>query len=320
VSLLSLEFFYAIAGVILGFVAVRSLWPVADARRWGTAGFWGLLAVIYLFGAKIPPALVGWLMLAMVALAALNLVDRPVEHTTSPAERAASADQLGNRLFLPALLIPGTAIAGTLLLGKVHWRGVSLLDTKQPTLAALGLGGLLAVLTALRLTRSPARMPLREGSRLLQTIGWALILPQLLAALGGIFSKAGVGSVVAELVGGIFPTDVPAVAVAVYCVGMALFTICMGNAFAAFPVITLGIGLPLIVQKHGGDPAIMAALGMLSGYCGTLVTPMAANFNVVPVMLLEIRDQNAVIKAQAPLAAVILLANILLMNFCVFRF
>jgi uncharacterized membrane protein len=131
---------------------------------------------------------------------------------------------------------------------------------------------------------------------------------------------AGVGQVVAGLIEGVFPTDIPAVAVAVYCLGMALFTICLGNAFAAFPVITLGIGLPLIVQKHGGNPAIMGALGMLSGYCGTLVTPMAANFNIVPVMLLDIRDQNAVIKAQAPLAAVILLANILLMNFCVFRF
>jgi uncharacterized membrane protein len=29
----------------------------------------------------------------------------------------------------------------------------------------------------------------------------------------------------------------------------------------------------------------MATLGMLSGYCGTLVTPMAANFDLVPVAL-----------------------------------
>jgi len=101
---------------------------------------------------------------------------------------------------------------------------------------------------------------------------------------------------------------------------MALFTICLGNAFAAFPVMTLGIGLPLIVHQHGGNPAIMAALGMLSGYCGTLVTPMAANFNIVPVMLLELDDQNAVIKAQAPMAALILGANILLLTACGFRF
>ena len=75
----------------------------------------------------------------------------------------------------------------------------------------------------------------------------------------------------------------------------------MGNAFAAFAVIYGGIGLPT-VQMHGGNPAIMAALGMFAGYCGTLLTPMAANFNIVPAMLLEPKDKNAVIKAQVPIA------------------
>lgn len=162
--------------------------------------------------------------------------------------------------------------------------------------------------------------PVGEGSRLLQTIGWAIILPQFLAALGGIFAQAGVGAVIAEVVAHALPTQFPFVAVLAYCGGMALFTICMGNAFAAFPVITLGIGLPLIVQQHGGNPAIMAAIGMLSGYCGTLLTPMAANFNLVPAMLLELRDKNAVIKTQVPIGLSILAANIAIMYFCVFRF
>jgi uncharacterized membrane protein len=94
----------------------------------------------------------------------------------------------------------------------------------------------------------------------------------------------------------------------------------MGNAFAAFAVITGGIGLPFIVRMHGGNPAIMAAIGMLCGYCGTLLTPMAANFNIVPAMLLELSDRHAVIKAQAPIAAAIFIANVLLMWFCVYRF
>ena len=101
---------------------------------------------------------------------------------------------------------------------------------------------------------------------------------------------------------------------------MAGFTVCMGNAFAAFPVMTLGIGLPFIVNAHHGNPAIMAAIGMLCGYCGTLVTPMAANFNLVPAMLLELTDRNAVIRAQIPVALVILAANIALMALCVYRF
>jgi uncharacterized membrane protein len=101
---------------------------------------------------------------------------------------------------------------------------------------------------------------------------------------------------------------------------MALFTIVMGNAFAAFPVMTAAIGLPLIVHKFGGNPAIMGSIGMLSGFCGTLVTPMAANFNIVPAALLELRDRNAVIKAQIPTAIPLLIANTLLMYFLVFRF
>lgn len=31
---------------------------------------------------------------------------------------------------------------------------------------------------------------------------------------------------------------------------------------------------------------------MLSGFCGTLMTPMAANFNIVPAALLELSDRN----------------------------
>ena len=107
---------------------------------------------------------------------------------------------------------------------------------------------------------------------------------------------------------------------AAYTFGMAIFTMVMGNAFAAFPVMTAGIGLPLIVQRFGGDPAIMGAIGMLSGFCGTLMTPMAANFNIVPAALLELKDRNGVIRAQVPTALLLLLANTALMYVLVFRF
>src|SRR5690349_5435756 len=113
-SLFSIELFYAFAGLILGFVAVSSFCNRSDPRAWGAATFWGLMAIIYLFGKKLAPALVGWLLLTMVVLAALKRVGRPVERTTSPVERKASADRLQNKLFLPALLIPGTAVIGTL--------------------------------------------------------------------------------------------------------------------------------------------------------------------------------------------------------------
>ena len=319
-SVFSVELFYVISGLVFAAVGWRALRNPRQPRRWGSAIFWGLLAAVYLAGKWLPPAAVGYAVLAMVALAASRQVEKPAAEGTTREERAASAERLGNRLFVPTLLIPATAVVGALVLAKIHVGDVWLLDKKQATLAALGVGGLVALAAGLRITGAKATVPMGEGGRLLQAIGWALVLPQMLAALGGIFAKAGVGPVVAELVAGALPTQYPFVAVAAYCVGMALFTMCMGNAFAAFPVITLGIGLPLIVEQHHGDVAIMAAIGMLSGYCGTLMTPMAANFNIVPAMLLDLRDKNAVIKAQIPLGLTILAANIVIMYFCVYRF
>ena len=319
-KLLTPELFYFIAGIFLLLAAGRIALDRAHPKRWGSATFWGLLAVTFLAGKALPPVVIGYALLALVILAATKQVGEKSEAGPSVSERIASAARLGNRLFVPALLIPATAVLGTLILSKVHVGDVWLIDSANVTVTSVCLGAVVAVLVGLRLTRAAPITPVAEGSRLLQTIGWAIILPQFLAALGGIFAKAGVGDVVADVVARGLPTQYPFVAVLAYCLGMALFTICMGNAFAAFPVITLGIGLPFVVQLHGGNPAIMAAIGMLCGYCGTLLTPMAANFNVVPAMLLELKDKNAVIKAQVPIALTVLAANIMLMYFCVYRF
>jgi uncharacterized membrane protein len=54
---------------------------------------------------------------------------------------------------------------------------------------------------------------------------------------------------------------------------------------------------------------------MFSAYCGTLMTPMAANFNIVPAALLDLPDKNAVVKMQVPTALPLLLANIALLYF-----
>ena len=61
--------------------------------------------------------------------------------------------------------------------------------------------------------------------------------------------------------------------------------------------------------------AIVFAIGMLSGYCGTLCTPMAANFNIVPVVLLELKSDDAVIRQQVPTAVPLWACNVVLMYF-----
>jgi uncharacterized membrane protein len=167
--------------------------------------------------------------------------------------------------------------------------------------------------------RQPAIAPLQEGRRLMDLVGWAALLPQMLAALGAVFALAGVGKTIGEIAVQITPVDSRFAAVAAYCLGMAAFTLMMGNAFAAFPVMTGGIALPLVVGRFHGDPAVVCAIGMLSGFCGTLLTPLAANFNLVPAALLQLKDRYAVIRAQAPTAVLMLIVNVVLMNTLAFH-
>jgi len=194
-----------------------------------------------------------------------------------------------------------------------------LLDPRNTTLVSLGVGCIVALALACWLTRDTPAQAMRESRRLTDALGWAVVLPQMLGMLGLVFSDAGVGKAVAYVTTAYINMDLRLVAVVVYVVGMALFTIIMGNGFAAFPVMTGGVGVPVLVGIHHGDPAVMAAIGMFSGYCGTLMTPMAANFNIVPAALLELPDKNAVIKVQIPTAATLLLVNIFLLYFLMFR-
>ena len=56
--------------------------------------------------------------------------------------------------------------------------------------------------------------------------------------------------------------------------------------FAVFCCNYCGIGYPFLIAQ-GANPVVVGALGLTAGYCGTLMTPMAANFNIMPAALLE---------------------------------
>ena len=318
--MIRLEHLYIVLGLIFAAFAILSIGDRANRKRFGNAAFWGLFAASFLFGSHIGDFANGILVLALVVLGGANALGRGAPKTTTEAQREVSAIRRGNALFIPALLIPIIALAGTLTLKHATVEGLPLLDASQVTLISLGFGVLAAILVAMVWLRPPVLAPLQEGRRLIDAIGWTAILPQLLAALGAIFTVAGVGHAVSVLATRYIPLNQSFEAVTVYCLGMAMFTFVMGNAFAAFPVMTAAIGLPLIVHKFGGNPAIMGAIGMLAGFCGTLMTPMAANFNIVPAALLELSDRNGVIKAQIPTAIPLLLANAILMYVLVFRF
>jgi uncharacterized membrane protein len=154
---------------------------------------------------------------------------------------------------------------------------------------------------------------MQAGRRLNESMGAVNILPQLLASLGVIFTAAHVGDLIAGGIQRIVPDGNLFLLVLANCFGMALFTIVMGNSFAAFPVIATGVLVPLIIKPYGVNPAMAAILTLTAGSSGTLMTPMAANFNIVPAALLEMRDQYGVIKFQLPFALTIWSLHVVLM-------
>lgn len=303
-------------------------WLNLRDRRWSHAAFWLVLAVLmaggkYVLDAtaahrELPAQLAGIGVIALAVLSPRMRRGHLVERDESA--RLADARRLGHRLFGPAVLIPLVTLLVALFGGRVAFGRWHLFDPTRMTLTGLALACVIALLAALRVTRARPAAGLSEGRRLLDTLGWAALLPLTLAALGGVFAATGVGTAVADLVRMVIPVNSMLACVAAYGFGMVLFTVIMGNAFAAFPVLTAGVGLPLLIQMHGANPAILGSLGMLTGYCGTLFTPMAANFNIVPVALLELPNQNDVIRAQWKTGAALLVVNLALMYLLVFRF
>lgn len=292
--MITYEWLYWLAGA---FFAIWALLSLRDGL-WGNAGFWGLLATSFFAGSHVSDLVNGAIVLAMVAIAGFGGLKRSNPATSTAAERANFSKLMGNKLFVPALIVPLTAVAGTLLYNYTPFGETGLFEERRETLILFGLGVVMALVVSMVWLRPSALAPLEEGRRLIDSISWAAILPQMLAALGAVFAIAGVGDIIGGVAGEIIPEGSIFLTVLVYTLGMALFTMTMGNAFAAFPVMAAAIGIPLLVEAYDGDPAVIGAVGMLAGFCGTLLTPMAANFNIVPAALLELKDQNAVIKQQ----------------------
>ena len=317
--MITLEHIYWLMGLMMAGVAIVNARDATNPRRINNTAFWGIYAVTFLAGSWLPDIVSGFLVIAMVLVASIRGLGQGKKGEATREQLEASARKWGNKLFIPALTIPLVTVLGTFLFKKISFNGSPFVDVKQVTVISLAIATLIALGVGMTMLKPPLLAPIKEARRLLDAVGWAAVLPQMLAALGALFAIAGVGNVVAGIAARWIPVENAFVVVVTYAIGMAVFTMIMGNAFAAFPVMTAGIGLPLIVHRFGGDPTIMAAIGMLSGFCGTLMTPMAANFNIVPTALLELPDENAVIKVQIPTALMLLAANILLMYFLVFR-
>jgi uncharacterized membrane protein len=315
---ITLNYLFWLVGLTLLIVGGMILVDKEHPRRFAAGGFWILYALIFLIGDKLPVEVVGALVILMALIAGFGGVTSGKSKMLSEDARRASAKRLGNKLFIPALTIPVITVIVTLAASHLMFGGTPLVDPKNVTLIGFGFGCVIALAIACVMTRDTVGQSMKEARRLVDALSWAAVLPQMLGMLGLVFSDAGVGKAVAHVTTAYINLDYRLVAVAVYCIGMALFTMVMGNGFAAFPVMTGGVGVPILVNVFHGNPATMVAIGMFSGYCGTLMTPMAANFNIVPAALLELPDKNAVIKVQVPTGVALLVANIFLLNFLMF--
>ncbi|WP_430610206.1 DUF979 domain-containing protein [Enterococcus sp. DIV0876] len=298
-----LEFFYILIGLLSIMTAVRVFREASHPTRLGTSAFWLLLGIVFAFGNFIPYIIDGILIVLMGCLTMFKQVQIGKIVDVEEEKAEASARKIGSLIFVPcvSLAVIAVVISYTPLGGQV----------------GIGVASVLALLIAIAITGAKPKTVLDDSDRMLRQVGTAGILPQLLAALGVIFNAAGVGDVISQGISGVVPEGNRFVGVAAYCLGMMIFTMIMGNGFAAFTVITAGIGVPFVIAQ-GGDPVVAGALAMTAGFCGTLLTPMAANFNALPVALLEMKDANGVIKAQAPIALLLLVIHIVLMYFWAF--
>lgn len=299
-----LECFYILAGLQFIYTAYRALKAPDKGKRVGTALFWLILAILFIAGPYLPNVINGLLIVLMGVLTLFKQVTIKNIIDVNESEVEQGARRYGNKLFIPALVLAVVAVIVS------NW---------TPLGGAIGLGvsSVVGLIAALLVIKPKAKYILYDSDRLTQQVGAVGILPQFLAALGVLFTASGVGKVISHGISSFLPEGSHLVGSIAYILGMVLFTMLMGNAFAAFTVITASIGIPFVIAQ-GGDPVIAGALAMTGGFCGTLITPMAANFNTLPVALLEMKDEFGVIKAQLPVALLLIVAHIALMYFWAF--
>ena len=289
---------WLIIGLITIYAGIKNLLDKENPSRVGTAVFWCSFGIVCGFGTWLPAKVSGALVLIMCLPPIFKKVkigktDNPTkEHTEQQFKK------IGMKIFVPAFSVAVCSLFFALF-------------SNMSSMVAITLGVVVAMilLIAYDSKQNKPVVFLKDSERFLGITGPLSMLPQLLGCLGGVFTAAGVGDVVAQLVEKIVPKGNVNIGIIVYAIGMVLFTMIMGNAFAAITVMTVGIGAPFVLA-YGANPVVIGMLALTCGYCGTLLTPMAANFNILPVAILNMKDRWGVIKKQVLVAIIMLVFQI----------
>ena len=295
---IGLNVVWVIIGLITIYAGIKNLLDKENPSRVGTAVFWCSFGIVCGFGSWLPAKVSGVLVLIMCLPPIFKKVkigktDNPTkEHTEQQFKK------IGMKIFVPAFSVAVCSLFFALF-------------SNMSSMVAITVGVIVAMilLMAFDTKQNKPAVFLNDSERFLGITGPLSMLPQLLGCLGGVFTAAGVGDVIAQLVEKIVPKGNVNIGIIIYAIGMVLFTMIMGNAFAAITVMTVGIGAPFVLA-YGANPVVIGMLALTCGYCGTLLTPMAANFNIVPVAILNMKDRWGVIKNQVVVAGIMLVVQI----------
>lgn len=295
---IGLNVVWIIIGLITIYAGIKNLLDKENPSRVGTAVFWCSFGIVCGFGTWLPAKVSGALVLIMCLppifkKVKIGKVDNPTkEHTEQQFKK------IGMKIFIPAFSVAVCSLFFALF-------------SNMSSMIAITIGVIVAMilLIAYDSKQNKPVVFLNDSERFLGITGPLSMLPQLLGCLGGVFTAAGVGDVIAQLVEKVVPKGNVNVGIIIYAIGMVLFTMIMGNAFAAITVMTVGIGAPFVLA-YGANPVVIGMIALTCGYCGTLLTPMAANFNILPVAILNMKDRWGVIKNQVLVALVMLVFQI----------
>ena len=295
---IGLNVVWIIIGLITIYAGIKNLLDKENPSRIGTAVFWCSFGIVCGFGTWLPAKVSGALVLIMCLppifkKVKIGKVDNPTkEHTEQQFKK------IGMKIFIPAFSVAVCSLFFALF-------------SNMSSMIAITIGVIVAMilLIAYDSKQNKPAVFLNDSERFLGITGPLSMLPQLLGCLGGVFTAAGVGDVVAQLVEKVVPKGNVNVGIIIYAIGMVLFTMIMGNAFAAITVMTVGIGAPFVLA-YGANPVVIGMIALTCGYCGTLLTPMAANFNILPVAILNMKDRWGVIKNQVLVALIMLVFQI----------
>lgn len=295
---IGLNVVWVVIGLITIYAGIKNLLDKENPSRVGTAVFWCSFGIVCGFGSWLPAKVSGALVLIMCLPPIFKKVkigktDNPTkEHTEQQFKK------IGMKIFVPAFSVAVCSLFFALF-------------SNMSSMVAITVGVIVAMilLMAFDAKQNKPAVFLNDSERFLGITGPLSMLPQLLGCLGGVFTAAGVGDVIAQLVEKIVPKGNVNIGIIVYAIGMVLFTMIMGNAFAAITVMTVGIGAPFVLA-YGANPVVIGMLALTCGYCGTLLTPMAANFNILPVAILNMKDRWGAIKNQVLVAIFMLVFQI----------